>query len=118
MSLRRLLVSTATIWRPTQTADAFGDKPFTYTAGATVKCRVVPPKGTLEDLGPGEQPTGNVIGYFLPGAGVQIRDVIQITDGPEAGRRYRIMDVADQAKMTPTVHHVETVMEPFAGTLP
>lgn len=112
MSITGMFDHTARVMRPTETEDQYGDVIHTYAEAAVIPLALVPPKLTLRDAGPGDQPAGRMEAYAAADAGLTRQDVLDVTAGPEAGTRWRVLSVAH-----PRGNHAEAVCEPFSGDL-
>lgn len=118
MSFNGLMNHKGRIWRPTETRDAFKAVTKTYVPGdaPTVNnCRPAPIKWTMRDSGAGEASAvqGEVRRWFMRSdTDVQQRDVVEIIEGPETGRKVHVLDAS-----LPHSHHWMLVVEPFHGTL-
>lgn len=117
MSVTGLMNQTGTIYRPTQTPDAYGDLPTTFESAGSTKLRITPPVGPDVDLGPGVQPAKEPVVFFPAASGVLDRDVVEITAGPGTGKLWRILAPVEVGAMGPAVHHVEAQLEPYTGPL-
>lgn len=72
--------------------------------------------GTLQDAGAGEQQAGKRRWFVAKGMDVRERDVLRVTQGPEAGTALRVLSAVPVT--TPRgVHHLEVNVEVFTGEM-
>lgn len=116
MRIQALFDHQVRVHRPTESKGALRDITKTYTAvGAaptTPNAAIVPPKLRLTDYGPGEQAAGSLEAYMAAGADVQADDVLDVTSGPEAPVKLRVLSAT-----RPRGHHTELQLEPWEGSL-
>lgn len=73
--------------------------------------------GSLQDAGAGEQQAGKRRWFLSRGLGdVRERDVLSVTDGPEAGAKLRVVSAVPVTTLR-GVHHIELNVETFTGAL-
>lgn len=77
-------------------------------------CAVVPPLRVAEqNIGPGETPRGRTTLYLGRAIPVEERNLVRLMAGSEAPSAWRVV-----SKAAPRGHHIELVVEPWAGTFP
>lgn len=109
----------ARVWRPTQGRGSRREVVRSYEVvhePTRLNARPAPIEWRTDDNGPGEASglVGQVRRWFLL-AEVDVArfDVIEMTDGPEAGRNVRVLDAS-----FPHSHSKRVVVEPYTGELP
>lgn len=102
--------SLAQIYRGTETAGSLRSVKTTWAAGATTWGGFLPAFLTMRSYGAGEVPAGLREFETHAGADVESRDGLEITAGPEAGSRWRVVAV-DEA----TPGRAKLRLEPFEG---
>jgi hypothetical protein len=83
----------ATVRRPQEGRDAYGDVTITYAVGGELWLSLKRAPGAVQDYGAGDQPTGRARGLSHVGPDVQVLDVLEINAGPDAGTAWRVLDV-------------------------
>lgn len=102
-----------TVQRPNESRDAYGDVAAGYAAlPATIWVDIQRERSTIIDRGPGDQPAVSAKGFAQYGANVQLRDVLDVTGGPESGSKWRVLGL-----FHPRAKHTELVLEQFTGSL-
>jgi hypothetical protein len=115
MSIEGLFDHWAEVWRPLEARGPAGEVSLDWDRvhePTRTNCAVVPLKGSVENIGPGETVRGREEVYLGIWVDVQERDVVRLTAGPEAGRTFRAVGVT-----RPRGHHVEAMVEPIVGAL-
>lgn len=118
--IAHLLNGEAVLWRLTETVDELGDAINTYVpqhGGVAQPIRITPPKGGLSGTAAGMRPVGQEVAFGLGDLGAQRTDILDVAAGPEAGTRWRVLEVAHPSG-TPVAHHTEMTVEPWTGKLP
>jgi hypothetical protein len=100
-----------TVYRPQGTRDAYGDVGG-YSAGETFFVAIKRDNSGLRDYGAGDQPVIAAKGMARYGVNVQIRDVLNVTAGPEEGTKWRVL-----AAFHPGARHTDLVLEQFTGSV-
>lgn len=111
----RLFDHTLRIWRPTPDANnRLGAEKRTYAiALSNVGAATNRPTAPVQDTGPGMQPIGARRFYLRPDIDIRIRDVIEITAGPDAGQTWEV----DQPPTRPREHHTQIDAIAWNGVL-
>jgi hypothetical protein len=102
----------ATVYRPTETRDGYGDVAPGYVAGATFWLAIERDSGNIVDRGPGDEPAVKAKGLAQYGADVAIRDMLSVAAGPEAGTKWRVLSA-----FHPKARHTELELEQYTGSL-
>lgn len=116
-AIDRLFDHTCRIWRSTSTKDDLGAESRTYAPIAEAQCALKRPTAPLADLGAGLAPTGRRRFYMRPDQDIQLRDVVEILSGPDAGGAQRTWEV-DEPPTIPRGHHTQVDAFAWQGILP
>lgn len=114
MGIRHLLNHVAEVWRPTEGVGALRAVERSWVKVSTMRAAVRRPTTLLADQGPGLSPAGERIIYAVPGWDIRPRDVVKITDGPDAPGLWEV----DAPPTRPRGHHMEIRCRAFSGVLP
>lgn len=98
------------IYAGAETAGTLGSTATTWSTRARAWARFVPSFLTMRSYGAGEVNAGMREVELRPGSGITERDGLAVEAGPEAGTRWRVLDV-DHADTRVTRVRVE----PYAG---
>jgi hypothetical protein len=102
-----------TVYRTTETRDEYGDvDPGWAAQRVQLWVDIQRDRSALVDRGPGDQASVAAKGYAHYGVDVRARDVLDVTDGPEAGTKWRVL-----AAFHPRARHTELTLEAFTGSL-
>jgi hypothetical protein len=110
MALRDLYDHAGEVLRPTEARDPFGDVATTYPTKGEIALALVPPSMGLRDMGPGDVSVDQLEGYTDADADIQARDMLRITEGPEAPSVWRVLGVR-----RPRGHHAEFLAQRYEG---
>lgn len=119
-AIAHLLNGAAVLWSLTEVVDDWGDAVNAYAPqhdGTPQPIRITPPTGGLAGTAAGVRPVGQEVAFGLGDLGSKRTDILQVTEGPEAGTRWRVLEVAHPSG-TPVAHHTEMTVEPWTGKLP
>src|SRR5690349_2136875 len=111
----------AVVHRPTET-NTTGDPSLGWSLPVTPSGYNARPDQSWTGL-LAESPLGEVQAatriWFLDAGFTDIaqRDVLEITEGPESGTRWKVHSVTKPTKMSSVVHHVEVACHIFEGAL-
>lgn len=113
MSIESLFDHGCTVYRFSEaTRGTTRAKANTYTAGDKEDCAMSPAGFGVRDRGAGSDRTGLVTVYMRAAAVVARNDVLDVTVGPNAPVRLRVITVE-----RPRGHHAEVRAEPFTGEI-
>jgi hypothetical protein len=113
-SIAGMFDSKIRIWRPAEGKDDLGVEERDYAPVAVVDCFVNRPRQPEADIGAGLAPVGSTRWYGLPSIDVRPRDVCEVVEGPEAGKRFEV----NEPPVRPKNHHTQVDCIEFNGTLP
>jgi hypothetical protein len=106
--------STIRIWRADVSKDRIGVEEREYTPVAVVGAAVNRSRAPQVDIGAGEASVGAVRWYGLSTIDVRPRDVCEVIDGPDAGRRWEV----NEPPVRPRGHHTQVDCIEWNGILP
>lgn len=112
--IERLFDHVARQWRPTQVLGALREQVDTLAVVGSFPCAINRPSARLGDPGPGLTTIGERNVYTTTDVDLRPRDVLEITSGPETGRRIEI----DEEPTNVRGHHKEARARIWAGELP
>lgn len=87
------LRSRVRIRRPAETRAALGETATVYALAGGAWVEIGVPERRLRSYGAGELPQGSVGMEAHGGAGIEPRDVLEVSAGPEAGSRWTVESV-------------------------
>lgn len=111
--IARLFDHTARHWRPVKSLGAIRIETTTFEDVGSFACAINRPSARLGDPGPGLTNVGERIVYAETSVDLRPRDVLEITAGPETGRRIEI----DEEPTNVRGHHLEARARIFAGEI-
>lgn len=120
MSFPDLLDHRAEIHRPAVGPDdPLGAEVTVYTLTySNVRCALWSIHAPVDDYGAGETPTGDTMLTFESTVEPQPRDVVVLTSGPEAPKKWRVTaDRSPGRRFGRPAHHRELIARPFEGEL-
>lgn len=109
-----ILDHTATVWRKSEALGSMRQPSGAFVAVGSIPCAVNRPTARLGNEGPGLAPIGERDLYTRLDSGIQQRDVIQFTAGPETGLTIEV----DEQPTNIRGHHLESKCRIWKGTLP
>lgn len=120
MSIAHLLNCTGQTYRLTETVDDLAEARNTYVAhGSPLGARITPAGGSLGSTAAGQRPAGQRVLYLDGHPDIQATDLFDITAGPDAGSRWRVLVVDRPSPPGFSVaHHTECAVEPHTGVFP
>jgi hypothetical protein len=104
------------VWRPIEVRGQAGDVTQaleTVEDGERLNAAIVPPRLDVDNIGPGDTTRGRVDFYAGIWVDVVERDIVEVIEGSALGKVWRVTSAS-----RPRNHHVELILEPWAGTLP
>lgn len=113
-SIAGMFDSKIRIWRPTESKDSVGVAERAYEPLLVVDCFINRGVTPEVDIGPGIAPSGAVRWYGLASIDVQPRDVCEVIEGPDSGRRWEV----NQPPVRPKNHHTQVDCIEWNGELP
>lgn len=103
-----------TVHRPTESPDDFGDVIRGWEdADGPHWMSIMRDGGDLRDTGPGEQPAPVAKAKCYSQVDVRPRDVVRVTEGPEAGTVWKVVESFDEGRGERVMR-----MEAYAGPPP
>lgn len=115
MSIEALFDHEVRVYRPTEGTTDYGAAETLSPVGDVPtgpNAAIVPPKLGLQNVEAGERPSGTLDGYMAADADVSRRDILDVTSGPEAPTKLRVLSLS-----RPRGHHTELRLEPYTGDL-
>lgn len=114
-SIARLFDHVASQYRPDDTAlGSMRERLGTLAPVTSFRCAVNRPTARLGDTGPGLTNVGERMVYVEVSVDLRPRDVLELTEGPEAGLRIEV----DEQPTNVRGHHKEARCRIFAGDVP
>lgn len=113
MSTEGLFDHEVTVYRLTETLNEYREEVNSYVLqNDSEKLAIVPPRENRSDLGAGDVSRGIMEGFARVNANIVEEDVLNVTKGPEAPTRLRVL-----TKSKPRGNHLELTFERFRGDL-
>lgn len=112
--IARLFDHTATVYRLAKVVGPLRERDDVLQPLTVIRCAVDRPGARLGNPGPGLTNIGERMVYVETSVDLQERDVLELTDGPDAGQVLEI----DEAPTNVRGHHKEAGARIYAGALP
>lgn len=106
------LLNRATIQRRNESRDDYGDVGAGWADAGQAWVGIRRDTGALQDYGAGDQPRGGAKGEAHFHADIAARDVLEVTDGPDAGTNWLVESV-----FHPGGEFKQLVLSQFTGSL-